>query len=73
MQDVAQLPVALDQGRRQAGAVGSGNADSLKIDTDQLVGSHGLGKAGGHIVAVSAVEEFHPVDLPRPQRRETGR
>ena len=73
MQDIAQLPVAADHGGGQAGQVGAGDAHAFQIHTDQLLCAHSLGKAGGHIIAVPAVQKLYPVDLPRPQCGEAGR
>ena len=73
MEDVPQLPVAADHGGGQAGQVGAGDAHALKVHTDKLLCAHGLGKAGGHIIAVPAVQKLYPVDLPRPQCGEAGR
>ena len=72
MQDIAQFPVAADHGGGQTGQVGAGDAHALKVHTDQLLCTHGLGKAGGHIIAVPAVQKLYPVDLPRPQGGEAG-
>ena len=73
MQDVAQLPVAAHHGGGQTGEVGAGDAHAFQIDAHQFIRAHAFGKTGGHVVAVAAVQELDPVDLPRPQGREAGR
>ena len=72
VEDVAQLPVASDEGGGQAGAVGAGDAHTLQVHTDQLFCAHLLGQRGGHIVPVAAVEVRHPVDGVGPQGGEAG-
>ena len=73
VKDVAQFPVAPDEGRGQAGAVGAGDAHALKVHADQLFRPHLLGQRRGHIVPVAAVQIGNAVDGVGAQGRETGR
>ena len=72
MQDVPQLPVAAHHDGGQAGKVRAGDAHPLKVYAHQLLCAHPFGKAGGHVVAVAAIQKLDPVDVPRPQGREAG-
>ena len=72
VQDVPQLPVAAHHDGGQAGEVRAGDAHPLKVYAHQLLCAHPFGKAGGHVVAVAAIQKLDPVDVPRPQGREAG-
>ena len=72
MEDIAQLPIAPDEGGGQARAVGAGDAHALQVHADQLVGPHLLGQRRGHVVPVAAIQVRDAVNDVGPQGGEAG-